>query len=264
MREISLKLLNLNLGIKLDNSKDVIKLIKEEQCDIVAFQEVMRKKDDSVFDRYDSSNVIKANTNFKYSYFGPLWYAKHHIKNNVIKRDFGGMTEQGNEILSRFPIIKANNIFYYKEYLEFSDTTNFRIEDHPRAFIDAILDIEGTKLQIINIHGCWNKDKKDDDRTIFQTEKILSHIRYDIPSIVVGDFNLLPNTKSIEMIAKKMINLIEKYNIKSTRPKFDDGLDKGNLVCDYIFVNDKVKVNDFRVIDTNISDHLPLILDFSI
>ena len=75
MREISLKLLNLNLGIKLDNSKDVIKLIKEEQCDIVAFQEVMRKKDDSVYERYDSSNVIKSNTNFKYSFFGPLWYA---------------------------------------------------------------------------------------------------------------------------------------------------------------------------------------------
>ena len=64
-----MKLLNLNLGIKLDNSKDVIKLIKEEQCDIVAFQEVMRKKDDLVYDRYDSSNVIKSNTNFKYSFF---------------------------------------------------------------------------------------------------------------------------------------------------------------------------------------------------
>ena len=259
-----MKLLNLNLGIKLDNSKDVIKLIKKEQYDIVAFQEVMRKMDDSVYDRYDSSNVIKSNTNFKYSFFGPLWYAKHHIKNSEIKRDFGGTTEQGNEILSRFPIIKADNVFYYKEYLEFSDTTNFRKEDHPRAFIDAILDIEGTKLQIINIHGCWNKDKKDDDRTIFQMEKNVSLIRYDKPSIVVGEFNLLPNTKSIEKLSKEMINLIEKYNIKSTRPKFDDGLDKGNLVCDYIFVNDKVKVNDFRVIDTNISDHLPLILDFSL
>ena len=64
------------------------------------------------------------------------------------------------------------------------------------------------------------------------------------------------------MMSKRMINLIEKYNIESTRPKFDDGLDKGNLVCDYIFVNNKVKVKNFRVIDTNISDHLPLILDF--
>lgn len=259
-----MKLLNLNLGIKLDNSKDVIKLIKEEQCDIVAFQEVMRKKDDSVYDMYDSSNVIKSNTNFKYSFFGPLWYAKYHIRNNVVARDFGGTTEQGNEILSKFPIIKADNVFYYKEYSEFADTTNFRKDDHPRAFIDLILDIEGREVQVINIHGCWNKDKKDDDRTILQMEKILSHIRYDIPSIVDGDFNLLPNTKSIEMISKKMTNLIEKYNIKSTRPKFDDGLDKGNLVCDYIFVNDKIKVNDFRIIDTNISDHLPLILNFSL
>ena len=259
-----MKLLNLNLGIKLDNSKDVIELIKEEQCDIVAFQEVMRKKDDSVYDIYDSSNVIKSNTNFKYSYFGPLWYARHHIKNNKVTRDFGGTTEQGNEILSKILITKADNVFYYKEYSEFLDTTNFIKEDHPRAFIDAILDIEGREVQIINIHGCWNKNKKDDDRTFLQMGKILSHIRYDIPSIVVGDFNLLPNAKSIEMISKKMINLIEKYNIKSTRPKFDDGLDKGNLVCDYIFVNDKVEVNDFKVIDTNISDHLPLILDFNI
>ena len=41
-------------------------------------------------------------------------------------RDFGGTTEQGNEILSKFPIIKADNIFYYKKYSEFADTTNFR------------------------------------------------------------------------------------------------------------------------------------------
>ena len=258
-----MKLLNLNLGIKLDNSKDVIKLIKAEQYDIVTFQEVMKKQDKTVFDIYDSSNVIKSKTNFEYSFFGHLWYAKYHMKNNVITKDFGGVTEQGNEILSRFPIIKADNVFYYKEYSEFTDTTNFRKEDHPRAFIDAILNIEGRKVQIINIHGCWNQEKKDDDRTMMQMEKILSYIRYDIPRIVIGDFNLLPDTKSIEMISKKMINLIEKYNIKSTRPKFDDGLDKGNLVCDYIFVNNKVKVNSFKVIDTNISDHLPLVLDFN-
>lgn len=61
-----------------------------------------------------------------------------------------------------------------------------------------------------------------------------------------------------------MINLIDKFNIKSTRPDFDDGLDKGNMVCDYVFVNDKVKVNNFIVSNSNVSDHLPLILDFNI
>ena len=59
-----MKLLNLNLGIKLDNSKDVIELIKKEQCDIVAFQEVMRKKDDSVYVKYDSTSFDGININY--------------------------------------------------------------------------------------------------------------------------------------------------------------------------------------------------------
>ena len=41
-------------------------------------------------------------------------------------------------------------------------------------------------------------------------------------------------------------------------------LDVGDSVDDYIFVNDKIKVNDFKVIKTDVSDHYPLILDFDI
>lgn len=96
------------------------------------------------------------------------------------------------------------------------------------------------------------------------TKTILENIRYDIPSIVVGDFNLLPETEEIKTLSNKMHNLIEKFNIKSTRPDFYDGLDKGNVVCDYIFVNDKVKVNNFNILNSNVSDHLPRILDFEI
>ena len=36
------------------------------------------------------------------------------------------------------------------------------------------------------------------------------------------------------------------------------------MICDYVFVNNKIKVNDFRVVDSDISDHLPIILDFDI
>lgn len=259
-----MKLLNLNIGIKLDNNNEVKDLIIKDNYDFITFQEVMRKIDSSVYEKYDSSNFIKKDLDYKYNYFGPLWYASHHEKNNIITKDFGGLTEQGNEIISKYPIVKSSNVFYYHNYGEFTDTTNFRKDDHPRAFIDAILNVDGKNMQIINVHGIWNKDKIGDKRTINQMEGIISHIRDDIPSIVLGDFNLLPNTKSIELMNRKMINLIEKYNIKSTRPSFDDGLDKGNIVCDYIFVNDKIKVNNFTVINSNVSDHLPLVLDFEI
>jgi len=259
-----MKLLNINTCIKLDNANDIIKLISDDEYNIVTLQEVMRKIDDAVFDKYNKSNIIKSNTSYKYSFFGPLWIADHHEKNNVISKEFGGFVEQGNEILSIYPIAYSENVFYYKNYSNFTDTTNFRQEDHPRAFENVILNINDQKLQIINVHGIWNKDKTGDERTINQSEVILSYVRDDIPCIITGDFNLLSNTESIKKINKKMTNLIEEYNIQSTRPTFDDGLDKGDLVCDYIFVNEKVKVNDFKVLNYNASDHLPLVLDFDI
>lgn len=96
---------------------EIIELISNNEYDFVALQEVMRKIDDNVFDKYNKSNIIKANSNYKYSFFGPLWIANHHEKNNVISKDFGGFTEQGNEVLSKYPIIQAEN-FLNKIYSE--------------------------------------------------------------------------------------------------------------------------------------------------
>ncbi len=176
----------------------------------------------------------------------------------------GGKAEQGSLIISKFKIKEHYNQFYYNDYKYEYDATYFKEKDWCRSIQNTILEIDGNEIQIINVHGIWNKDKIGDERTINQSEFILSKIRNDIPAIVVGDFNLLPNTDSIKMLNNKLTNLIDKYNIKSTRPNFDDGLDKGNMVCDYIFVNDKVIVKNLMVFESNISDYLPLLLDFDI
>jgi len=259
-----MKLLNLNICVKIDNNNSVIDLIKNDCYDIVTLQESMRKLDDNVKPIFDSCNVIRKRTKYENNFFGALWIAKRHIKNGIVHQDFGGYVEQGNQLLTNLPILKSRNIFYYKEYSNFEDVTNFKEYDHPRAFTDVIVKIGDKELQIINVHGTWNKDKIGNEITKIQTKSILENIRYDIPCIVVGDFNLLPDTQEIKSLSSKMHNLIERFNIKSTRPEIDYGLDKGNMVCDYIFVNDKVEVNNFHVINSNISDHLPLILDFSI
>lgn len=259
-----MKLLNLNICIKLDNNDKIIDLIKEQNPDICTFQEAMNGTEESCFEMYQSKNKLVAMQEYPFSEFAPLFIAKGVSKNGIITRDFGGKAEQGSLILSKYNIAKHDNQFYYNEYRYEYDATNFREKDWCRSIQNVILDIQDKKIQIINVHGIWNKDKIGDNRTIAQSEFILSQIREDIACIVLGDFNLLPNTKSIQMINRKMKNLIDIYNIKSTRPTFNDGLDKGNIVCDYIFVNDKIKVNDFKVLQSNASDHLPLLLDFEI
>lgn len=258
-----MKLFNLNVGIKLDNNQAVVDLITKDNYDVVTLQEAVRKLEATVSPKYDSSNVIRNATHYANTFFGAVWVAKRQIRNDQ-PRDFGGYIEQGNQLLTNLPIVKARNVFYYQEYCHREDTRDFVTNDHPRAFTDTIVQVGDQALQIINVHGCWTVDKKGNDRTKHQTATLLSNIRDDLPCIVVGDFNLLPDTVEIQTLSQKLHNLIEKFQIKTTRPDFDDGLDKGNMVCDYIFVNDKVKVNDFRVLNVNVSDHFPLLLDFEI
>ena len=262
-----MRLVDLNVSIKLDNNEKVIDFLKNTKSDIVTLQEVMRGIEETVYDRYNNSKIIKESLKdtHHHSFFGPLWVADKHIKNGTITKDFGGMAEQGNEIISKYPIIEASNQFFYKNYQIFRDTTDFRKTDHARAVIVAILEINNQKLRLLNIHGIWNEGKIGDDRTIKECEYLLSLIEDNtIPTIIVGDFNLNSKSKSIKILNKKLTNLIEKYNIKSTRPTVKDGLDVGNCIDDYIFVNDKIKVNNFEVKQTDASDHYPLILDFEL
>lgn len=259
-----MKLISLNICIKIDNTDKVKELIKIENPDICTFQEAMNGTEETCFEMYKSKNKLVEIKNYPYNDFAPLFIGKGISENGIITRDFGGSAEQGSLILSKYQIKEHYNEFYYNEYRHEYDATEFREKDWCRSIQNAILNINGKELQIINVHGIWNKEKSGDERTIAQSEFILSKIRNDIPCIIVGDFNLLPNTESIKIINNKMNNLIDKYNIKSTRPTFDDGLNKENLVCDYIFVNDKVKVLDFKVLNSNASDHLPLVLDFEI
>ena len=262
-----MKLININVGVKIDNTAKIANFLAEQKADIITLQESLRHFDKSVLKRYKTQDGIerKIGNSYPYKFFGPLTVAEKLLKNKKVYRDYKGRVEQGNEIISKFPIINATNEFYYKNFSFRLDTTNWKKEDHGRAVLITELNIKGKKLQILNLHGIWTEDKMGDKRTMAECRYIIKAAkRQNIPTIIAGDFNLLPTTKSIKLLNKEFINLIDKYKVTSTRPDFEDGLEKGNCVVDYIFVNDKIKVNNFKAINTNISDHLPLFLDFEI
>lgn len=262
-----MKLLNINVGIKIDNTKKIGEFIKQENTDFVALQEVVRHLEDSVFKEFRSKAGIDEIVGEMYTnkFFGPLWITDAFRKEGKIHRDFGGHIEQGNYFLSKHPIINADNEHYYKTYSYALDWTNWKKEDHGRALETVEVEVGGKRLQILNIHGIWSEDKEGDERTIKECQFVVDKAKQkNISTIITGDFNLLPETESIQIINKEFINLIDKYNIKSTRPDFDDGLETGRNIVDYIFVSEDIKVKDFKVIETDITDHLPLELVFEI
>lgn len=117
-------------------------------------------------------------------------------------------------------------------------------------------------LTVINFHGLWNGlGKGDSSDRLNQSQKILDFIKTLEGSVVLcGDFNLLPNTESIGKIEKSgLINLIKKYNVASTRSSY---YLKPEKFADYTFISPEIKVNDFKVLPDEVSDHLAMYLDF--
>lgn len=118
-------------------------------------------------------------------------------------------------------------------------------------------------ITLVNFHGLWTgKDKNDTDDRLIQSKKIKEFVNsLGGEKIICGDFNLNINTESVKILEQGMTNLIRENNIISTRTKL---YTKPEKYADYIFISPGVKVNAFRVLPDEVSDHSPLFLDFDI
>ncbi len=137
-------------------------------------------------------------------------------------------------------------------------------KDHDRKIMWMKLSAGGKDFLLVNGHLTHRPEgKEDSEKRIAQSQTIIDFLKTsDLPKILVGDFNLMPHTQSIKMIEDaRMINLIKKYNIESTRTEL---YKKQWKFADYIFVSPEIKVNDFKVLPDIVSDHCPLFLDFEV
>jgi len=119
---------------------------------------------------------------------------------------------------------------------------------------------------ICNIHGTsFPGSKLDTELRLNYSKRIVDFLKdKDGIKILTGDFNLLPQTKSIKIFEEEMRNLIKEFKIKKTRSNISPFFGKPDFqkFADYTFVSKDIKVKSFQVPDVKISDHLPMILKF--
>jgi len=121
------------------------------------------------------------------------------------------------------------------------------------------------KAYVCNAFGRSRPSEKLDnlDRLRFSQKLIEFFKDKDAPVIIGGDFNLGLTTESIGMFnLHNYRNLITEFSVKTTRNHliWDRYPDNKMLHSDYVFLNDKTKLNSFTVEDNEVSDHLPMIL----
>jgi len=121
---------------------------------------------------------------------------------------------------------------------------------------------DGKEYTLINYHGLWEKEKGKDDSSdrLGQSQNIIDFMKTkdERKIILTGDFNLSPDTKSLKMFSDfGLVDLIDIYNITDTRTSL---YQKENRFADYTFVSSEIKIEEFKVLPDEVSDHAPLYL----
>jgi endonuclease/exonuclease/phosphatase family metal-dependent hydrolase len=242
-----MKLVQANIwGGRLGNQ--VIDFLNQEQADLVCLQEVVSTKGDALI--FSTLEDIAKATNYPYHFFSPVF-------------DFNLMQKKagfGNAILSKHPIIKEKTVF---TRLEHKKDFDFDLDDYNiRNFQHVEVQIEGKTMHVLNHHGHHvHQHKNGDDETMRQCKLIADYIRaLKGPVALTGDFNLAPHSQSLQQINALLDNLSVRFALKTTRTN----LTHKKEVCDYIFVNDKLRVLHFTASEEVISDHQALFLEFAL
>lgn len=138
----------------------------------------------------------------------------------------------------------------------------------PRGLLEVKAVFQNQPVYIYNYHGIPKPgDKLDTKERIQQSKKIVGIMKKTSgPKIFCGDLNLMPETESMQLIENAgFINLIKKFRIPATRNKISwQQYHTVQNFADYIFVSKEIGVKAFEVTYNEISDHLPMILEFNI
>jgi endonuclease/exonuclease/phosphatase family metal-dependent hydrolase len=227
---------NIHVGVGMDQKLDlprVAAVINAQHPDLVGLQEVDRGVTRT--QRIDEIAELAKLTRMDYAFAFNLHYQ-------------GG--QYGVAILSRLPIRATDHRLYQ----------NTR-EAERRGFIRAEVNVNGRVLNFVTTH----LDYQYDDGRLFEAQQLLSALK-DVkgPLIVVGDFNDIPAGRAYQLIRYQFGDAwIES---RGTDQGFSYPTDKPAKRIDYIFARstDRVRTKRAWVVDTQASDHLPVVADLEI
>ncbi len=196
------------------------------------------------------------------------WGAKEDIYKNIalVLKDFDGHmapSQDNEESLCMFvkkdvsvQEIRDQFVYRWKNAIEGDDDSTLGINVQYAKFSKNKKD-----FMVCNLHGHWTPDPKGDNPARLEQSQNIKKLLdgFKGAKVLCGDFNVNPDTKSMEILETSMRNLVKEHNITNTRSHL---YKKGNRLDDYILVSPEIQVKKFEVIQDAVSDHLALCLEF--
>ena len=234
------------------NWKKEIDLIKKQNPDIFVLQEVTKNMPKFGLNNIDVFHEFEnAFPDFK-GIIAPITYKKEKDREVFF----------GNAIFSKFPVI-SSNIYYYLKPLDWTDD----YEKQSRNLVEMKIKINTQELYVFTTHFTYSPAFADTPIKTKEAEKVIEIIKDKQPMIMAGDFNSHFKSEVIKKIGKKVSYIDKKHNPTWTKHTFCyKGFEETKLKwkLDYIFISEKLKCKSFKTIDTDISDHLPIVAEIEL
>ena len=191
---------------------DIVKIINDENIDIICFQEIITTK------RIDYINKIMEKTNLKYEDHFEL--SPCHIVEN---------TECGIALLSKYPITNSIKNLFTNPKLSKTTSSGNTYYMFDKGFLMSNININDSNISILTHHGFpfrrFNSTPEANESIFVEFDNYINKLN---PTIITGDFN---SENFIEMMPYTKINYVKTINEVTTDDgmKFDNILIKNNL-----------------------------------
>ncbi len=250
---MQIKLVQLNIwngGMLIDAA---LEFLQKEQPDILTLQEVYAGKDERLEKRFRTLTMLKPLLGFEHHVFVPMLIDTGNNRN----------IEYGNAVISRFPLRYISHQYFVEQYGQF-DLDNLKIPDDVLkiAYEQLVTRAETPNglLNIHAIHGVWGTDGEDNERRLRMSRMIVEAIKGKEKVILAGDFNVSPNTRTIDAIEEHLQNIFKDELTSTFNMRQKTHLKFSSAVVDYIFVSKDISVVDHYCPNVDISDHFPLVV----
>lgn len=245
----------------------------KNQTDIFCFQEVF-KSDRSVKNPNGSWSNILAEIDELLNDFsakgGPAFGWNYYFAPTFHGTDFDNKVDyplsQGQSTFwnKKLTIKEKGAIFVNRKENDMGWFDWGKKPNPPKIFLYTVFN----NFLVVNLHGYWEPAAKYDTPQRFKQSKMILDFlsKYNLPKIIAGDFNLAIDTKALLMFEEAGFrNLVKESKAKTTRSSlYDIKWRSIDPFADYIIVSKDVDVYDFKVMPDEISDHLPLFLEFEV
>lgn len=165
--------------------------------------------------------------------------------------DVGGTSPYGNAFVTRYPIKSAETVAIPDPVFKF-DIGKYE----SRCVLKAVVDVGGKDVLVLVCHMGLALGER-----VNAVKEICNIVdNTDMPLILMGDFNALPDSEELKPLFERLndTDVLAAESGKSTFPSY-----KPNIKIDYIFYKN-LKCLSVETVEKVVSDHYPIVAEFEV